>query len=119
MLASNRHRLSYVSSMLIAGPLSESEGELDPGVNMVDEQKLQHFFCARAMVRLMIMQAILQQRHVLTCHVRPRSSVPEDAITMRLAVSTTIIEPTWSLDGDAKPDIALGCYIVDFGMHLL
>ena len=63
------------------------------------------------------MQASLQRRHVLPLHVRPASSVSEDAITMRLAVSTTIIEPTWSLEGDAKPDIALGCYTVDFGVH--
>ncbi|KAK9826959.1 hypothetical protein WJX74_001840 [Apatococcus lobatus] len=60
-------------------------------------------------------KALAQQRHLLTCHVKPVSSRPEDALTMRLAISTMTIEPTWALEGDAQPDLTLGCHVMDFG----
>ena len=37
---------------------------------------------------------------------------------MRLAISTTTVKPTWILGGDAQPDLAVGCYVIDFGEHL-
>ena len=61
------------------------------------------------------MQALAQQRHLLTCHVKPTGDSSAAAIAMRLAVSTTVVEPTWTLDGEVRPDAALGCYVLDFG----
>ncbi|KAK9868731.1 hypothetical protein WJX84_009166 [Apatococcus fuscideae] len=60
-------------------------------------------------------KALAQQRHLLTCHVKPTGDSSAAAIAMRLAVSTTVVEPTWTLDGEVRPDAALGCYVLDFG----
>lgn len=61
------------------------------------------------------LQALLQERHLLTCHVRPLHGSQESVTAMRLAVSTTTIEPIWTLAGDVQPSSSLNCHIIDFG----
>ncbi len=64
---------------------------------------------------ILCVQALLQEQHIVTCHVRPQPGSKEAAIAMTLAVSTTTIEPGWTLTGDARPEPSLNCYVLDFG----
>ena len=78
-------------------------------------------FCARqaqqhgADMGACCVQALLQERHSLTCHVQPSNGKQEPVLTMRLAVSTTTVEPRWILAGDAQANSSLNYYVMDFG----
>ena len=58
----------------------------------------------------------MRQTHLIQCHVKPPAGSEAKGIVMRLAISTTVIEPSWSVSGNAEIDASLGCYGVNFGM---